>query len=90
MPPFVVKSEVICGSPDEAKEDDGNLEGRLKLGLPVKTFFIFQYGAGEGGGFGGFSSLGRWKGGFCLAGSGGWGSRGSRDRGSNLRLGLQC
>ena len=41
-------------------------------------------------GFGGFSSLGRWKGGFCLAGSGGWGSRGSRDRGSNLRLGLQC
>ena len=28
-----------------------------------------------------------WKGGFCLAGSGVWGSKGSRDRGSNLRLG---
>ena len=50
--------------------------------------FIFLLG-GEGWGLEGFLLLG-WKGGFCLAGSGVWGSRGSRDRGSNLRLGLQC
>ena len=60
-------------------------------GLEKVAFFFFL--EGEKVGFGGFSSLGRRKGGFCLAGSGVWSSNytsGSRDRGSNLRLGLQC
>ena len=35
FPPLVVKFQVVHWGPDQAKEDDCNLEGRLKVGLPV-------------------------------------------------------
>ena len=39
VPPLVIKFEVIHWSPDQAEEDDANLESRLKLGLPEKSTY---------------------------------------------------